>query len=151
MKTSNIKDFEFLDITTSDLGFKSYGKTLEELFVNSAKALFSIICDINMVPKNKSIEFSISGNPEELLYDWLSKLLMLSDSEELFFSEFLVSLKRKNKEKDWKKDEFLLKARCLGDFANQAYSRTEVKAITMFHFQLKRTKDGFEAIVVVDV
>ncbi|MDI3473968.1 MAG: protein archease [Candidatus Woesearchaeota archaeon] len=151
MEMQNKKDFEFLNLTTSDLGFKAYGKTIEALFINSAKALFSIICDINMVPKNKSIEFSISGNPEELLYDWLTHLLMLSDSEELFFSDFKVSLKRKNKDKDWKRDEYVLKARCIGDSANQAYSRTEVKAITMFNFQLKKTKDGFEAIVVVDV
>jgi SHS2 domain-containing protein len=144
---SQKKDFEFLEKTQSDICFKAYGRDLEELFVNSAKALFSIICKIDMVPKKREFKVSLIETPEELLYDWLTKLLVIYDSEEVFLSDFKVDISPL-KGAD---NKYQLNARCFGDKANSKLSLTQVKAITRYMFELKQTKEGYEAQVVVDV
>ncbi len=141
------KEFEFLDNTVSDLSFKAYGANLEELFVNSAKALFSIICKRDIVPKKRKFKVSLFETPEELLYDWLAKLLVISDSEDIFLSDFEVCI-TPDESADGR---YKLNATCFGDKATSKLSLTQVKAITRYKFELRKTKKGFEALVVVDV
>ena len=38
-----MKEFELLDIATADMAFAAYGRTLDELFSNAAKAVTSIM------------------------------------------------------------------------------------------------------------
>ena len=72
--------FKFIEDLTSDVMFEAYGKDLKELFVNSAVALFSVICKIDNVKASKEVLVSVKGsNLEELLINWLQKLIAIVD------------------------------------------------------------------------
>ena len=43
--------FKFLDITTADVAFEAYGKTLEELFANAALAMFEVMINTKQIEK----------------------------------------------------------------------------------------------------
>jgi len=91
--------YEIIDDITSDVMFKAYGKTLEELVENSGEALLSIVCDIGKVKEDKVLIIEIEAEDEkELIYNWLSELLTRIDTENIFFSKFeVLELKRNSK------------------------------------------------------
>ncbi len=74
----------------ADIGIRGIGKTLEEAFINAAKALFSlIVINLEAVRPERRVEIQAEGeNLEELFLDWLNKLLAEAGIENLVFSEF---------------------------------------------------------------
>ncbi len=134
-----MKEYEFVDDLTSDVLFVAYGKDVNELFVNSAKAMFDIICEI--VPATEEVSFEIEAKDlENLLYLYLSRLLAEYEINELFFSEFQVEISG-NK----------LNAKALGSEADPKQGKTQVKAVTMYKFGIKKTDEGYEATVSCDI
>jgi SHS2 domain-containing protein len=139
-------DYEFLDLT-SDVMFRAYGMDEAELFINAAKAMFSVKCNIKSVPPKKSIEITSSGsNLEELLFDWLSTLLTQSEIEAMFFSEFRVDgITRSDG------GELRLSGSAVGDGATVELGETDVKGVTYYGFKIEEKDDGFMATVSLDV
>ena len=134
-----MKEYELIDDLTSDVMFKSYGKDVNELFVNSAKAMFDVICDI--VPAEEEISFEIEAKDlENLLYAYLSRLIAEYEINELFFSEFSVII-----------DGNKLKAIAKGSPADPSKGKTQVKAVTMYKFKIKKNKESYEATVSCDI
>ncbi len=85
--------YRFLEDLTSDVLFESYGSTLEELFENSAEALFSVICEIDKIEPKEKIEFEFEGkNLEDALYYFLSNLLAESEINEVFLCKFKIEI-----------------------------------------------------------
>jgi SHS2 domain-containing protein len=127
--------------------FRAYGKNEAELFINAAKAMFSVKCSIKSVPPNKSIEITSSGsNLEELLFDWLSTLLTQSEIEAMFFSEFRVDgITRSDG------GELRLSGSAVGDVATVELGETDVKGVTYYGFKIEEKDDGFTATVSLDV
>lgn len=165
--------FKVIDDIKSDISFEGYGRDLNELFSSCALALSSISYDVNMVPKLKRIRFSLSGKPELLLYDFLSKILFLIDTKEMFFSGFNVDLRPKglgNKNNLAREDikgingvlerEYTLICECLGApiaSISKMVSKVHIKAITMHNLKIlgrasrKVPKKGYVAHVSLDV
>ncbi len=141
-----LKKFEFLDLTTSDVAFRAYGESLEEVFCNAAQAMFSIMFDLNMVPDNEQVEILIEAQTEEdLLYAWLSDLLFEAEVNGYFFSSFQI-------DKVWSENErFHCKGKGLGSEARQDLLQTLVKGVTYHQFSLKKEHDKYAATVVVDI
>jgi len=140
-----MKKFKFLDITTADVCFVAYGKDLNELFVNAALALFeTMINTTQLEPKIKRIVQIKGEDMKSLLFDWLNELLFYYGSENLAFSKFDVEVDEKN---------FKLKAVCWGEKIDPEKHeiRTEVKATTYHKMKIEKTKDGWEAQVILDV
>ena len=136
-----MKPFEFVDDLTSDVLFRAYGATLEELFENSATALFTIECDIASVKQEQQVELSFEEDTVEgLLYEWLSRLLAESEIRGLFFSGFSVKI-----------DGTRLRARAYGSPADPALGKVHVKAVTKYKFGVTESGNGFQATVSVDV
>ena len=126
-----MKKFEYFDVT-ADIGFKSYGKDLNEAFENASLAIFNIISDTSNIDAKieKSIEIT-SEDEVSLLYDYLEELLFLHEVEFMLFSQFDVNI-----------DENLhLKATIKGEEINwdKHERKTEIKAITFHKMQVEKS------------
>ena len=126
-----MKNYEYFE-ATADIGFKAYGKNLNEAFENASIAMFNIITDTSGVePKNK-ISFEITSEDEvALLYDYLEELLFHHEVDFMLFSEFHVEI-----------DEGLhLKATIKGEEINwdKHERKTEIKAITFHKMAVEKT------------
>jgi SHS2 domain-containing protein len=134
--------FRFVKDLTSDVVFEAYGKTLKELFENSALALFTVICDVKKVGTNKSKKIKIEGDDvKDLMFNWLQELISIVDIDGLFLSKFSVN----------KINEKMLEAIVYGEEAKPEKGITVVKAVTYYKFDVKKTKNGYKATVALDI
>lgn len=126
-----MKKFEYFDVT-ADIGFKSYGKDLNEAFENASLAIFNIISDTSYIDAKieKSIEIT-SEDEVSLLYDYLEELLFLHEVEFMLFSQFDVNID----------DNLHLKATIKGEEINwdKHERKTEIKAITFHKMQVEKS------------
>ncbi|MGC8812378.1 MAG: archease [Candidatus Aenigmatarchaeota archaeon] len=137
--------FKFLDITTADVAFEAYGKNLNELFANSALAMFEVMINTKQVETKVEREVEVDGNDlQSLLFNWLNKLLVFVDAENLAFSEFNVEIDEKN---------LKLKARCKGEVINREKheTRTHVKAATYHKMKIEKIENKWKAQVILDI
>ncbi len=119
---------------TADIGIKAYGKNLSECFENAAVGMFDIISDTKKVKPVGEYEISLkSDTVEELLVDWLSKLLTVSDINNILFGKFDVSV-------DEEKCE--LNANVYGEnFASERHTAgKEIKAVTYHILEVNKEK-----------
>ncbi|MBI4744325.1 MAG: archease [Actinobacteria bacterium] len=79
------KDFVIIN-HTADVGIEAYGKTPEEIFVNMAKGMFSLITDPESVSEEICFDVNIKGEDRDsLLINWLNELIYLYDTENVVF------------------------------------------------------------------
>jgi len=120
---------------TADVMFEVYGKTLNELFKNAATAIFDTMVKRSTIKIKikKEIELE-SSNVEQLLFDFIEELIYIKDAEYLIFKDFKIKIKD-NK----------LTAILEGDKINpkKQILLTDVKAITLHKFSLKKSKQGY--------
>jgi len=137
--------FKFLDITTADIAFEAYGKTLNELFSNAALAMFEVMINTKQIKSKikKNIELK-TEDMKSLLFDWLNELIFYFGSENMAFSKFDVKVDKK---------KFKLKAVCWGEkIDTQRHEiKSEVKATTYHKMEIKETKGGWTAQVILDI
>src|SRR5215467_1723917 len=75
----------------ADIGFRAFGETLPELFVNCALAMLSIAGEPSAAEARGEYPISVeSGDRESLLVDWLSEVLYWFDGKQIAFSNFRV-------------------------------------------------------------
>jgi len=87
-----MKQYELIE-HTADVGVKAYGKTIAEAFEHAAKGMFDIITDESMIDPVGQYDIQLEApDLEQLLVDWLSKLLFLNDAQDLVFGKFQVTL-----------------------------------------------------------
>ena len=137
-----MKNFEYFDVT-ADIGFRAYGKTLNEAFENAGLAIFNIISDTSNVEPKKEISFKVRSEDEiSLLYDFLEELLFYHEIEFMLFSEFHVEID----------DMLQLRATIKGEAIdwNRHERKTEIKAITYHKMDVRKT-DMFEVQAIVDL
>ncbi len=126
--------------------FRAYGRTLEEVLVHAAMAMFGVMYNLEEVKVEEFVEIEANGTSEEqLLYNWLSNLLAEFDVEGVFFADFSVdSINRVEKDK-------------LHVIGTASGSRilpqlsTHIKGVTLHRFSLEKCDDQFIATVVVDI
>jgi len=134
------------DVAIADVAFEAYGEREEELFRNCALALFEVMTRTKKIrPKlEKKIELK-SDSIENLLYDWLSKLIYLKDVEGALFGKFDVDIVKKGQ-------EFVLKGKASGQKVEDVEAAgTDVKAITKHLFSVEREGSSWKATVVLDI
>jgi len=134
--------FKFLE-HTADIKFKAFGKTIEEVFENSALAIANIMYK-GKVKKEKKLRINVRGKDfESLLYNFLEEFLFLFDSENFLLSDVKnIKINEKN---------LTVEAEVSGDDAKNYKISAHIKAITYNEMYIKKTKKGREAQVVVDV
>jgi len=141
--------FEFFDVT-ADVGFKAYGKNLENAFENAAIAMFEVITDTSTVKPELVEKIELEAEDDEaILYDWLSELLFLHDSKFLVFSKFEVNIDHKINEKE---KTIILKANAYGEEFDplRHERRSEVKAVT-YHMMNIKVEDKYILRVILDI
>ena len=137
-----MKKFEYFEVT-ADIGFKAYGKTLNEAFENAGLAIFNIISDTDGIAPSNEISFEVTSEDDvSLLYDFLEELLFYHEVEFMLFSEFHVEIDR----------DFHLNATIKGEAINwdKHERKTEIKAITFHKMEVKKT-DHVELQAIVDL
>ena len=134
--------FEYFD-HEADIGIIGKGSSLEQAFEEAAKAIFNVMFDIKSVSAISNIEVACEAvNSEELLIEWLNKLLAESTINNMVFSEFEVKIQGDK-----------LKGLAKGETINHEKhkTKTEVKAATYSQLKVEERKGDFIAQCVVDV
>jgi SHS2 domain-containing protein len=133
-----MKQYELIE-HTADVGVKAYGKTVDEAFVHAAVAMFDIITDKSKIQPVGQYDIELDApDREQLLVDWLSKLLFLNGANNLVFGKFEVHL-----------DKNHLTAHVYGE----EYSRekhkmgVEIKAVTYHMLEVHETAPIFVQVL----
>jgi len=139
--------FKFLsDIAIADVAFRATAKTIEELFVECAKATEEAMVDTKKVKPVLTKKINITSDAlDKLLFDWLSELVFFKDAETLLFSKFSVKIA--------KGKVYKLTGTAAGEKIDHKRHdlRADVKAITWHMFELKQTKAGWTAQIIEDI
>jgi SHS2 domain-containing protein len=82
--------FETFD-HTADVGIVGRGLTLGEAFANAAKAMFSLMVDLDRIEPREERRIEVEADDREgLLVAWLAELLYVSEVDNLVFNRFDV-------------------------------------------------------------
>lgn len=137
-----MEKFKFLE-HTADVKFRAFGKTIEQLFRNSALAMFRAMYH-GKVKTKKRFKIKAKGKDfENLLYNFLEEFLYLLDTKNFFLA------KLSNVKVDKKK--FKIKALAYGDHAKYYEISTGIKAVTYNDMFIKKQHGTWVAQVVLDV
>ena len=142
-----MQEFEFLE-HTADVKFKAFGKTMIACFSNAGKALNQTMCDLQSIKAKvaKPIELE-ADSPEELLHKFLEEVLFQMQVEAMLFSSFELKIGSLPSGRQQ------LIGKLIGEHSDDLVHeiKADVKAVTWSEFYLKRTPEGWECQVVVDV
>jgi len=147
---NNKKKYKLLEkVAIADIAYEAYGRNLNELFENSAFAIFEMMVDLKTVDAKKKLKIKLdSENIENLLYDFLSEILFLKDSKYMVFNKSKVLIKKEKNDESYK-----LNAVLEGDRINPKKQKLEndIKAVTMHMFKMEKIKNDYKATIVVDI
>ncbi|MAH03415.1 hypothetical protein CMI39_01365 [Candidatus Pacearchaeota archaeon] len=136
-----MRKFKFLE-HIADIKFLAYGKDIEEVFENSALAMFNSMSD-EKIKEKKKFKIIVKGKDfESLLYNFLEELLFLLDSENFFLSR--INSIKINKKK------LKLEAEIFGDNAKNYEIHIDIKAVTYNEMFVKKQKNKWITQVVLD-
>ena len=129
---------------TADIGIRAWGSEFSEVFEEAAKALFSVIVDLNTVSTRQKLDLELTAESgKELFLKWLKELLFIFDTKHLLLSDFKIHQLTPKKLQAQVGGESL-------DNAKHALGR-EVKAITLHQFKLVKEKSRYLAEVILDI
>ena len=136
------KDFEIVN-HTADVGIIAYGADLSQAFANAARALFSLITELDDVEEVLHRDIELTAPDEgSLLVEWLNELIYQFDTENIIFKRFdIIQL-----------DKTQLKARSYGEKVDSSKHKlkTGVKAAT-YHMLKVDKGDGCRVQVLFDI
>ncbi len=143
MLTTPPRGFKWFD-HTADIGIEVWGDSFEAIFEEAARALFSLITDLDSVEPKETVLVELKAQSgEELFLVWLKELLFIFETKQLLLSKFQISHLAFNR----------LQAKVTGERLNHSKHQLghEVKAVTRHLFEFKKTASGFFAKVIVDI
>ncbi|MEJ2163969.1 MAG: archease [Desulfobacterales bacterium] len=126
---------------TADRALRIYGPNLQELLVNAAHGMNSLMVKASAAtsrPVVKSVELE-AGDAEDLLVEWLSELAFWAETEMLVFFRFELHEVSSTR----------LKATVYGNRVDQL--EKHIKAVTYHNLEVVQTAAGLTATVVFDV
>ncbi|MCM8798836.1 MAG: archease [Candidatus Omnitrophica bacterium] len=129
---------------TADLGIKAYGKTREELFLNCAYAMFSLITDLETISLvDKIIIEKTADNQNELLINWLRGLHSSYAVDNYLLRNFQMI----------KLNENLVVGLGEGEkFDPQRHIlKKEIKAVTYHQVEIKKEGNFYTVQIIFDV
>ena len=127
----------------ADIGIRGYGRGVEEAFENGAKAMFSVMVDINEVKAQERKEVSCDAPDMDYLFvEWLNNLISTSHLSGMVFSSFKVEINGNQ-----------LKGSAWGEHIDKGRHKlmTEVKAATYSMLKVAEENNIYVAQCVVDV
>lgn len=145
MKNYN-SNFKYFD-TTADIGIEVTSNNITDAFVKSALGTMNLITDIEKIQTKITKEICIESEDEYgLLYDWITELLILLDSENFIASKYNINIKQDNK-------LYILQGSISGDtYDTTIYNyKTEVKAITYHEMNIFKEDNKIKIKFIVDL
>jgi SHS2 domain-containing protein len=133
-------------LALADCAFEIEARTLPDLFATAARALSDLMVDPATV--TPSIERTVTLTAptlELLLFDFLSELIFLKDSEQLVFPEAAVDIARRPVPR--------LTARLRGAPLDSPHAalRADPKAVTLHRLAVFPVDHGWQARAVIDI
>jgi SHS2 domain-containing protein len=125
---------------TADVGLVAYGSNLAEAYANAAYGMFSVIANLRNVRELEIRHVELTEtSPEELLFEWLNRLIYHFDAEMLLLREFEVT----------HLDDRNLKAICRGEKYDPLRHQIKlgVKAATYYMLKVDRSKNQVRVIL----
>ena len=150
-----MRKFELLN-HTADIGIKAYGSTIENLFCNTAMAMFSLMADLDKVKPSKKFDIQIKGeNEENLLIKWLNELLYLYETELCLFNKFGLKIEDiycDEIDNLTENNKLLLKASVWGEDIDlkKHKIKTHIKGATYHKLEIRKNKI-YSASIFFDV
>lgn len=143
-------NIEYLDHMT-DAYVRCKGKTLAESFQYAARGLVNIMFDLNNTEKKRKVPVSAEGfDLENLLFDWLDKILLLLLIDKIILVEFNIDIyfnKQLNK--------YIVEGYGNGDSIDlrKHELKVEIKGITYHEMKIfkEKNKDEFVIEYIVDL
>ncbi len=135
--------FETFD-HTADIGLRVSAATLEELFVDAARGLTSLLVEnVDDVQPTQTETIQLAGSKVDyLLFDWLNELLFRFETRQLLCAEFDVRF-----------SDQVLEATVRGETWDRSRHRLahEVKAITYHGLSVQQTASGWQTELILDI
>jgi SHS2 domain-containing protein len=136
------------DVATADVAFLAWGHTLEETFAASADATMNVMVE-DLATITGIQRFSVILENEALdllLFSFLNELVFYKDARRLLLRASGLTITHED-------CSFKLKANLYGEEIDPSKHplRVDVKAVTLHLFELREIKDGWEALIVLDI
>ncbi len=138
--------FKFIeDIAIADVAFEATGKNLTELFQSAAQAVIESLANPKTVKPDIVKEIKMKNkDASKLLFEFLEEIVYLKDKDAIVFHEITVKVDEKTME---------VAAMLTGDTIkpDEQELHQDVKAVTMHYWLLEKKKNGWKAVVVLDI
>ena len=132
------KGYRIIDIATADMAFEAFGKNLSELFENCAFAFNAIMLEIKGIKPAAKKKIRIeSEDLKALLFDFLSELIFLKDTNGLIFSKYKIAVSEKN-------GRYILQGEIFGEKWDRKKHDIwmDIKAMTYSEMEIDKLKKG---------
>lgn len=129
---------------TADAGYRVWGTSLIDIFIQAAHALYSLMTDRRRLQNRQVMEVEVAAlDQEALLVDWLNHLLYLYDTKSFFAKDIDILEISSNH----------LKARLAGEELDpeRHILKTGVKAATYHQLSISRHDANWEAKIIFDL
>lgn len=141
--------FRFQDeISTADVAFEAWGKTVEELFISSAAALLRTMAKApQQVERRQKLTIVLEHEELDLLlWSFLQELIFFKDARRLLLHADSVRIEERE-------GIFYLEATVAGEHIDAGRHRlqVDVKAVTLHRLQAAFKDNLWKAVVVLDV
>lgn len=131
--------FEFLE-HTADIKMRVVGKELKDIFETTVLAIAEYCSGGEKLSNKKKKTINVKGQDNEsLLYNFIDEILYLIDAEHFIPVKATVKLKG-----------YSLKAELSGD-STKNYKLEHIKSATYAEMSIKKLRDNWEAVFVLDV
>jgi SHS2 domain-containing protein len=136
------KDFDIVN-HTADVSIIAYGTDISQAFANAAKALSTLITELDDVEEILYRDIKLTApDQESLLVGWLNELIYLFDAEGIIFKRFDITELNNTR----------LKARSYGEKVDSSKHRLKIGVKAATYHMLKIDKDnGCKAQVLFDI
>lgn len=141
-----MKGYRFLE-HTADIMIEAWGSTLEEAFEAAGIAFYDVIINVNKINKKITYKLEASGfDLMSLLYDWIEKLILIFELENLVFGDFKIVI-------DKNEETYRIRGTGYGEkYVKELHGyKVHVKAMTYHEMSIEEKDDLIYLKYVVDI
>ena len=138
-----MEKFKVLDIS-GDIGLQAYGKSKNEVFINAAIGMYSLITNLDSIKEKKTINVSVESHSlDGLFVSWLNELIFHFDAYGFIGRKIEIGKFSDNK----------IHATITGeDFDPERHEgRLLIKAATYHRLRIEKINDMWETDVIFDI
>ncbi len=137
---------------TADIGLQIWAPSLDELFVQAARGMCSLLLASDqyeftpIIPRREQKPHSIeltADSVDLLLREWLSELLYIHSTERIYFADFAI--------RQITDTHVTAEAAGIEFSVGDEHLFTEIKAVTYHGLEVTRDQEGFRAQVIFDI